>query len=407
MARTSTLYPLALCLLLVGSPALARPGTASVVGSVVDADSGSALPYATVVLTRTAGDSTVYRATAANLHGRYSLRDIPPDTYQIQATFIGYSPSVVTRTLVAGQVARCNLELSAAPLPVKPEAPLQLISAPEVMRRVANTPHLAFLHARYTGCRDYTFAAHATQRLHTRLPERAAGWTECYLTGFFTEPDTHKQQVVAYRSHGRWELSLSPGLMESPAAGTVEGRRFQAEPTPISPEGLESYAFQSVSTILMGDTQVSRIAVSPLDRRRPGLVGDLWIAVGDYALVGYDLRLNRAALRDLHPIVHWRAYQQNALFYDRYWLPVRQEWEIRSDTHTCKAETDIYNYRLNQGTRTGPLAGPDLQILPDAEDRAPEFWASMAAGQDTLGWQYRHLLSSSGMPAAWRRAAKP
>lgn len=46
----------------------------------------------------------------------------------------------------------------------------------------------------------------------------------------------------------------------------------------------------------MGAVQVARISVSPRRGRTPGLIGYLWIAVENAALVGYDLRFNTPAM---------------------------------------------------------------------------------------------------------------
>ena len=395
--------PAIACLLcLAASPLRAETDAASVTGSVSDAESGDALPYATVLLIR--GNHSVYRATASNLHGRYTFTHLPPGAYRIETAYIGYHAAAAELSLGKGQTARSNFRLKPDPIPLKPETPLKRISPRETVRRLTERAQVGFLHTYDESCRDYTFAGHATQEVRERHPDRVVGWMEYLLTGCYLQPDIHKQQVHAYRSRGEWRFSMSPGVIESPASGIVEGRRFEIAAVPITTEGMDSYRYESVSTVQMGDIQVSRIAVTPKNGKKPGLEGDLWIALNDFSLVGYDLRLNGPAIRQLRQIERWHAYQQNALFYDRYWLPVQQIWEISSSTHTCKTAIDLYDYQINPGLTPAQLQGPDLHILPEADSRDSAFWAAQAAGRDTVGRRYRKVLSQGRMPTAWRRA---
>jgi len=393
------------CLLgLAASPLWAETGTASITGRVSDADSGDALPYATVLLIRDKRNDPVYRATATDLHGRYTFSELSPGAYRIEAAFIGYHAAAAELSLGKGQTARSDVHLKPDPILLKPETPLKRIPPRETVRRLAERAQVGFLHTHDEGCRDYTFAGHATQEARERHPDRVVGWMEYVLTGCYLQPDVHKQQVHAYRSRGEWRFSMSPGVIESPASGMVGGRRFKIAAVPITTEGMDSYRYESVSTVQMGDIQVSHIAVIPKNGKKPGLAGDLWIALNDFSLVGYDLRLNAPALRRFRQIERWHAYQQNALFYDRYWLPVLQIWEISSPTHTCKTAINLYDYRLNLGLTPALLRGPDVQILPDAGSRDSAFWAAQAAGQDTVGMRYRKHLSQGRIPMAWRRA---
>ena len=157
----------------------------------------------------------------------------------------------------------------------------------------------------------------------------------------------------------------------------------------------------------MGDIQIARISVSPRKSKRPGLIGYVWIAVGNAALVGYDLRLNQSAMMQAQPLEHWQVYQQNALFYNRYWLPVRQIWDIHGTSVAGKTTIEFYHYDLNPGVEDKHFKGPDLQILPEATQRDSTFWTTYAAGLDTLHTHYEQTLSNTDLPAAWTRSLDP
>jgi hypothetical protein len=61
-----------------------------VAGTVIDAVSKDGLPFATVVLLGTG------IGTAADIDGNFEIRSIPPGTYQLRASLVGYSPIVKT-----------------------------------------------------------------------------------------------------------------------------------------------------------------------------------------------------------------------------------------------------------------------------------------------------------------------
>ena len=89
---------LSLTILLVLS--LALPATAgSLIGSVVNAETGEPLPAAGVVL----GDG--HTTTLTGPEGSFSFRDLPAGRYAITVTHVGYRPAKRTVTVGAGDVA--------------------------------------------------------------------------------------------------------------------------------------------------------------------------------------------------------------------------------------------------------------------------------------------------------------
>jgi TonB-dependent receptor len=90
----------------VGGSALAqRSGTIS--GSVRDSQTGEALPGANVLLVKTSlGAST-------DVDGKYIIRDVPPGSYTIRATYVGYNQKEVVIQLKEGQAFKQDFKLMA------------------------------------------------------------------------------------------------------------------------------------------------------------------------------------------------------------------------------------------------------------------------------------------------------
>ena len=95
------------------------PSPASLSGYVRDATNGETLLGANVIVR---GDTTAadpfWRGTATNNAGYYTLPDIPPGTYTVVASYLGFSRFSQQITLEAGQKRRLDIELQPANLEV-------------------------------------------------------------------------------------------------------------------------------------------------------------------------------------------------------------------------------------------------------------------------------------------------
>ncbi len=89
----------------LASSALAA--SASVTGSVRDAQTGEPLPGANVLLVGTSfGAST-------DLNGNFTIRDVPPATYTLRATYVGYKAKDTKVNVGEGATVRVNIRLEA------------------------------------------------------------------------------------------------------------------------------------------------------------------------------------------------------------------------------------------------------------------------------------------------------
>lgn len=82
-------FSLSLFALLMASIVCAQEFTATVSGMVEDASSNTPLPFVNVVLKKT-DDSSFVGGTISTESGRYSISDVPPGNYYLEASFIGY-----------------------------------------------------------------------------------------------------------------------------------------------------------------------------------------------------------------------------------------------------------------------------------------------------------------------------
>ena len=365
-----------------------------------DADTDASLPYVTVVLRRSGEFPRVY---ITDLHGRIEIEGLAPGIVQVQARCQGYAPSDTTLVLSHGLISTLELSLLPAPVLLREETQVQDVSATDLIRLLIANTRFEYLHTDYVNMATYAFDAYSSQKVINRKTEEVVAGIEYTIKGYYHSSDSLAQHITGIRNWGKWRLSVSPGLTQNPARGIVDDKSFDIAPHPLSPDALEHYHYERISTVQVGDLHVSRIGVSPRHGHKPGLLGDLWIARDDFSLVGYDLRLNFPALLQLRGIDHWQVYQQNTRYIDAYWLPARQICTIKTRDYTAQATTHCYRYDLNTDLPPAIFEGPEIVILPEATTRDGSFWAAHAADRDTVHIRMKSELLQSDLPAAWKK----
>ena len=368
-----------------------------------DADTGAGLPYVAVILRRSSALPSVH---IADLYGRVEIAGLLPGDIHIQARHQRYVPSDTTLVLPHGLIAHLQLSLSPIPMRLRDETPVQALSAPELIRRLIARPRMEYLHANNAEMRAYAFDVYSSQQVINRRTDAPVAGIEYIIKGYYRAPDSLVQRITGIRNWGRWRLSVSPGLAQTPARGTVGDQPFDIARHPLASNALEHYHFERISTVQVGDLHVSRIGVSPRHGHMPGLLGDIWVARDDFSLVGYDLRLNFPALRQLRGIEHWQVYQQNTRYLNRHWLPARQIWTIETRDWTARATTRCHRYDLNPDLPAAIFDAPEIVILPEATRRDSAFWAIHTAARDTAQILMQSDLLHDNLPAAWREKAR-
>ena len=94
-------------LLIISSPLFAQSGVGKLNGKIIDAQTNEPLIGANVVVVNT------NLGAASNVNGEYFILNIPPGTYDIKVSYVGYTPKLVTNVrIVAGITFELNVELS-------------------------------------------------------------------------------------------------------------------------------------------------------------------------------------------------------------------------------------------------------------------------------------------------------
>ncbi|MEY3368265.1 MAG: Hemin receptor precursor [Bacteroidota bacterium] len=83
-----------------------RTGTGNITGLVTDANSGEALPLVNISL------NDPFFGTTSEMDGRFLLKDLPPGSYTLKASFVGYKDFVQTDVQVpAGSTVSLSVQL--------------------------------------------------------------------------------------------------------------------------------------------------------------------------------------------------------------------------------------------------------------------------------------------------------
>lgn len=87
----------------------AQVGSGSLQGTITDAETGETLPFANVVLENRGNQIS---AGSADFDGKYSLRPIPPGTYDLLISYVGYTTQKITGVVVSSdQIKKQDIKL--------------------------------------------------------------------------------------------------------------------------------------------------------------------------------------------------------------------------------------------------------------------------------------------------------
>lgn len=247
-----------------------------------------------------------------------------------------------------------------------------------------------------TGLRDYearargyvTFLAQAGEGLTD--PPRVVKADELGLEIFWQAPDRSKQRIL-----GRRDTLLLPtdiryhrdhlGIIQNNFPDIIrlgDGDEVEDVPHPLSPQGLQLYDLRLVDSLRIrlptSAIEVYQLQVRPRDPAQPRAVGSLFIERATAQLVRMSLSFTRAALKeqDLEDLV---VTLENGLVEGRFWLPRRQEIEIRR-TGTwldfpfrgiIRGRWEIRDYTVNAGGLAPEFFTGDEIVLapPDRQAR--------------------------------------
>ena len=245
-----------------------------------------------------------------------------------------------------------------------------------------------------TGLVDYKAIAHGYLTFLAQLgegftePPRIVKADQLALEVYWHAPDLSKQRIV-----GRRDTLLLPtdinyhrdhlGIVQNNFPSVIrlgEGDEVLDVPHPLSPEGLQVYDFAIVDSlrIRLPDRQVEvyQVRVRPKDDTKPRAIGALYVDRDEAQVVRMAFSFTRAALRDKE-LEDVSIVLENALVGGRFWLPRRQEIEIRRTGSwldypargIIRGRWEIGDYAVNQGFGIAQFAGPEIVQAPLAEQR--------------------------------------
>ena len=242
-----------------------------------------------------------------------------------------------------------------------------------------------------TALADYKATAHGYVTFLAQFgegfpePPKIVKADELGLEVYWRAPDLSKQRIM-----GRRDTLLLPtdinyhrdhlGIVQNNFRNVIrigDGDEVQDVPHPLSPVGLEEYdyAIHDSLQIRLGDRvlDVYEVRVRPKDDRKPRAVGAVYIDRESGEVVRMAFSFTRAALmdKDLEDV---SVVLENALIEGRFWLPRRQEIEIRRTGSwldypargIIRGRWEICCYEVNTGIPASFFAGPEIVLAPPA-----------------------------------------
>lgn len=249
-----------------------------------------------------------------------------------------------------------------------------------------------------TGLRDYTARAHGYLTFLAQLgegfpdPPSVIKADELMVEVYWAAPDRSKQRVV-----GRRDTLLLPtdiryhrdhlGVVQNDFPAIIrlgDGDEVRDVPHPLSEAGLGVYDYRIADStaIRAADRafEVMMVEVRPKDDRAPAAVGAVYIDRLTSSVVRMTFSFTRAALRD-RQLEDVSVILENGLVDGRFWLPRRQEIEIRRSASwmdfpargIIRGRWEICCVQPNQGLAPQLFAGPEIVEAPRELQRRHPF----------------------------------
>ena len=242
-----------------------------------------------------------------------------------------------------------------------------------------------------TGLRDFKAVAHGYVTFLAQVgeglaePPKVVKADELVNEVYWMAPNLSKQRIV-----GRRDTLLLPtdinyhrdhlGIVQNNFPAIIrlgDGDEVRDVPHPLSAQGLAAYDFAITDSLplnLPGRTIVLyEVKVRPRDDRQPRIIGAMYIDRDDAQVVRMAFNFTRAAfldaaLEDLFVVI------ENGLIGGRFWLPRKQEIEIRRGgtwlefpiRGIIRGRWEIGDYQVNAGLSRALFAGPEITVAPQA-----------------------------------------
>ncbi len=279
---------------------------------------------------------------------------------------------VAALALLAGALATRTV---AAQAPAWDDPRVTALITRAIERRVSRDTLLADYRARAHGY--LSFLAQLGDTL-TELPKLVKS-SELMVEVLWKAPSTSKQMVLGMR-----DTSLVPGdigyysdrygIVQSNfpdriRLGDAQDVRDVPHPVSVNAPLLYSYRVRDSLTLQLPGRRVDvwEVDVRPRDEIGPRVVGSLFIERNTGDIVRMSLTFTRAALLDKR-IEVLAVTLENALVDEQFWLPRRQELEVRRAgtwfdfpaRGIIRARWEVSDYVVNRGLDNAVLTGPPI-----------------------------------------------
>jgi hypothetical protein len=174
-------------------------------------------------------------------------------------------------------------------------------------------------------------------------PPRLVKADELEVEVYWRAPGLSKQVILGWRD-GRWlptDINYHRdhlGIVTNNFGDRIrigDGDEVRDAVHPLSPDGLTRYDFALSDSLTIrsavGDLKLYEVLVRPHSYREALVVGRLYLDAATAELVRFRFSFTPAAYLD-RALEDITVALENSLFEDRYWLPYRQEIEIRRRT---------------------------------------------------------------------------
>jgi len=243
-----------------------------------------------------------------------------------------------------------------------------------------------------TALRDYKAQAHGFLFFLGQFgegliePPRLIKADQLELEVYWKAPGLSKQRIVGWRDRAELPTDISYhrdhlGIIQNNFGAALrlgEGDEVRDVPHPLAPVGPDVYDYALGDTTIIAfpqrEVRVVGLAVRPKSYDAPRIVGTLYLDVGTADLVRMAFNFTPRAYLD-PSLEDVSIALDNALWEGRFWLPFRQEIEIRRRAAwldmpargIIRSRWEIDGYALNLGLATSWFQGEEITALPKAE----------------------------------------
>ncbi|MBX9927333.1 MAG: hypothetical protein K2X99_00340, partial [Gemmatimonadaceae bacterium] len=246
--------------------------------------------------------------------------------------------------------------------------------------------------------KDYAAVAHGYVTFLAQLgdgfadPPKVIRTDELAVEVYWRAPDRSKQRIIGRRdttlvptdlAYHRDHLVIVQGNFPE-IIRLGDGDEVRDVPHPLSAAGRAAYEFAIVDSLPIRTSDraidVIEVALRPRDPRRPAAIGSVFLERASATVVRLALTFTRAALRD-PALDDVAVILENGLVDGTYWLPRRQEIEIRRTGSVLdfpargiiRGRWEITEVRPNLRLPEPVFAGAEIVQLPRDSLRAYRF----------------------------------